>query len=475
MAESSPVFVWTTDRNGVVTYLNGTWQRFTGRGAPFNQSHDACVHEDDRDDLEYAFWRAHETNAAFQSRYRLRRFDGVYRWVQDQGAPLLGPGGELVGYVGSAMDVTEQEEARHALARSAEELEVSVRDRTAALERSHRQLRLSERMAALGTLSAGLGHDMGNLLLPVRLRLETLLTEHLTAHARGDVEAIAACVEHLQRLASGLRLFTLDAADNEASEGTTHVERWWSEVQTFLKNAVPKGVTLSTHLSKTVPELGVPRHQLTQAVFNLIQNAGDALGHGSSGNVEIHLAPAGAGWAELTVSDDGPGMPEEVRQRCLEPFFSTKTRKLSTGLGLALVQGVVKSVNGQIAVQSSPGRGTRVVLTLPTDGARPVSAEPLLAFVSVQDARRSAFIVSVLNGMGLCARPMMEAKPPRGARLWVLDGPAEAAEEFAAGGCVAVLVADEGLDAMGVVRMERGASASAIREVLQRAVGKVER
>ncbi len=430
MAESSPGFVWTTDANGVVNYLNGTWQRFTGRGAPFHESRDESIHPDDRDEAERVFWQALSRREPFRAHYRLRRADGEYRWVLDQGAPRTTAGGELLGYVGSGLDVTDQEEARETLARSREELELSVRERTAALERTHEQLRLSERMASLGTLSAGLGHDMGNLLLPVRLRLDALRSSPLPDEIREDIDAIASCAEYLQRLAAGLRLFTLDPADNEASEGVTRVDHWWAEVQTFLKNALPAGVSLSADFSKATPVLGVPRHQLTQAIFNLVQNAGDAMRARGRGAVQLRLAPAGAGWAELCVIDNGPGMSEDVRLRCLEPFFSTKTRKLSTGLGLALVQGVIKSVKGQIAVQSAPGQGTRFTLSLPTPATLTPTTAPGLAVVSVQDPRRSAFIVSVLNGAGMATRPIAGEQVPRDADLWVADDASGGILEF---------------------------------------------
>ncbi len=106
----------------------------------------------------------------------------------------------------------------------------------------------------------------------------------------------------------------------------------------------------------------------------------------------------------ITVSDNGPGMSEETRMRCLEPFFTTKTRGLSTGLGLALVSGFVNKVGGAISIDTVPGEGTRITLSLrcaepaqsaPTDARQTRS----VAVVTLSDPRMTAHVRSVLKSL----------------------------------------------------------------------------
>src|SRR5690606_9297434 len=145
------------------------------------------------------------------------------------------PDGSFAGYIGTCIDITDRQRAEEELQRHRERLEELVSSRTAELERTHEALRLSERMAAMGTLVAGLGHDMGNLLLPVRARLDALQAASLDRCANEHVSGIRACIEHLQRLASGLRLFAIDPESDV--HGVVHLATWCDEVQSFMRNA----------------------------------------------------------------------------------------------------------------------------------------------------------------------------------------------------------------------------------------------
>ena len=307
------------------------------------------------------------------------------------------------GFYVMVHDVSERKRAEAELLDHRERLEELVTQRTTELQESHERLRLSERMAALGTLSAGLGHDMGNLLLPLRLRIDSMITKGVSADTRDDLEAIRKCAEYLQRLANGLRLFALDPEKSDTAADRTSLQEWWPDVYSFFKNALPRRVVLEERFPPDLPPVRVARPNLTQAVFNLVQNAGDALKSRESGRVSV--------WAELGrdeqtirigVTDDGPGMTPEVRRRCFEPFFTTKTRAISTGLGLALVHGIVQKAGGSIEIESELDKGTTFVLTLPV--ARPTAVDSHamqpLATVTLSDERLRAYVSSVLGALG---------------------------------------------------------------------------
>lgn len=332
-------------------------------------------------------------------------------------------------------EMAERQRAQDEIRRLNVDLERRVADRTRELEESHQRLRLSERMASIGTLSAGLGHDMGNMLLPIRARLDVMEASGMPRGFQEHVEAIRQCAEYLQSLTNGLRLLALDPEDADASGGSTALDRWASDATALLKNTLPKGIVLERRIPPGLPAVGIAPHRLTQAVLNLVNNAGDALrGHGEGRVIVWAETAADARTLRLGVTDNGPGMAPEVRRRALEPFFTTKTRRLSTGLGLSLVHGIVTAAGGSVEIDSEPGRGTTVLLTLPalappqSAGAGPGqgrSAELRVASVCVEDKRMGAVIAALLGSMGFEVR-QTRTPDTDDATLWVTEGSAQA-------------------------------------------------
>jgi signal transduction histidine kinase len=332
----------------------------------------------------------------------------------------------------------EVQASREELARHRDELAEAVRRRTEELQSVNAALRLSERMAAIGTLSAGIGHDIANLLLPVRVHIDALEQinpvgvsgPHMSVS--DHIPAIRACINHLQRLSAGLRQMALDPEDDGAAGAAaedTDLADWWLTAEPVIRNTLPKGVRLESDITPGL-RVAIAQHQLSQAIVNLVQNAGDAIaskGGKPSGRVLVWGRPGRDGAPPLTqensrtwgvwpgedrvrigVTDDGPGMTDEVRRRCLEPLFTTKTRRLSTGLGLVLVKGIVQRAGGELTIQSeddpaSPRRGTTFTLCMPIPaaarGSRPRAA------VTVRDPRFRGFISSTLKSLGYEPEP----------------------------------------------------------------------
>lgn len=294
------------------------------------------------------------------------------------------------------IDISERKKLEHELTLHREHLQRLVDERTAELEASYQRLRISERMAALGTLAAGLGHDMGNLLMPLRVRIETLKSMGLPDGAIRELEGLRSAAGYLQKLASGLRLLAVDPV-KPAHPEPTELRSWWAEAEPILKSALVGGITLEGGPPDEPLWIGVPRTALTQAVFNLVQNAGDAMRERGGGRVVVS-ARAEETRVAITISDDGPGMSDEVKRRCMEPFFTTKSRGISTGMGLALVYGLVNESGGAIELDSRLGRGT--TFTLWFNAAPPAAAPagpPLRAVVRIEDARTRAYVIAELK------------------------------------------------------------------------------
>lgn len=135
----------------------------------------------------------------------------------------------------------------------------------------------------------------------------------------------------------------------------------------MLEEVVPPHVELIYDLPDSLCWIAIGRVGLTQAVFNLVQNAVDPVQGRSAGRVVVGAVedPA-AGAVRLRVTDDGPGMTEKVIRRCVEPYFSTKPPGVSTGMGLAFVHGLVTGLGGRVEIDAMMGQGTTITLVLPT-------------------------------------------------------------------------------------------------------------
>jgi signal transduction histidine kinase len=332
-----------------------------------------------------------------------------------------------------------------------ERLEELVQQRTGALERSHERLRQAERLATVGTLAAGLGHDMSNLLLPIRARLHSLTDAGLSSPALADVSAIGEAVGYLQRLASGLRLLAVDPDRSVERDTGTLLHAWWRDVEGVFRSALPRGVRLEGNCPSDLSPVTISASRLTQAVFNLVQNAGEALAASAGrpsdkGTIRISArthqperaqADQAGPFIELIVEDDGPGMPADVAARCFEPYFSTKTRAVSTGMGLALVRAWVEGAGGLVRLHTSPGKGAHFSILL-----RPRVAEAAIAPVrtgeqphaalSIEDKRTLSFVSVLLEAAQAKAEHFdIEGGVPD-SQLWVVGGAAATPQRVAA-------------------------------------------
>jgi len=325
------------------------------------------------------------------------------------------------------------------LAEHRQHLETVVARRTAQLDKSHERLRLAERLASVGTLAAGLGHDLGNTILPVLCRLDALAAQDLPDSAREDVAAVRHAVEYLRQLSQGLRHFALDRDGEHRAGGVTRLPEWWKQASPLLRTAMPKRVRLESSLAGDLPPVALPPNKLSQAVLNLVANAAEAIE--GEGVVRVEAARAGEGMLRLSVADNGRGMTPEARRHAIEPFYTTKTRGLSTGLGLAIVHGVAKGAGGDVEIDSSPGEGTTVHLTLPTAYAprpkeKPEGGEPAAPFsvvgISLADRRMAAYASLLVRSAGLEPRTCPPGEPGK-CRIWIAEPGAattDAARQF---------------------------------------------
>lgn len=397
----------------------------------------ACLVDDDRERFATVIDRAIARQSDYQCEFRIRHPDHGVRWMDSHGRIDHDASGTPVRLLGFTIDITERKRVESELLHHRENLEHLVAERTEQLRRSQEHARVQERMASIGTLAAGLGHDMNNVLLPMRAQL------HVAGAARGPLahDAVRTAVAHIQRgvdylqhLADGLHFLTMDPEYPDG--GRTNLARWWEQTGALLCKGAPKHVRVVAEIGRphaaALPDVAIAPHRLTQAVLNLMVNAGQAIPRPGKGarrqgviRVRAEVVPSpdaahrGTPSVRLSIEDNGIGMSEDVRRRAFEMFFTTKPRGLGTGLGLPLVARVVHNAGGSVHIDSKPGAGTAVSLLLPSipaTGDKP--SRPLSVAITLQDQRVAGVFRQLFEAAGVEAR---DTSTPDGAHVWVLE------------------------------------------------------
>ncbi len=422
LADNISQLVCVADGEGQVLWLNKRWLSYAG-AAPEDLAGWGwtwLLHPEHADRAINRLRESIRAGAPWEDTLPIRGKTGEYRWFLSHGFPMTEHNGVVVRWFCTCTDVTDQREAQQVLSRDRETLENIVAERTEELRRASQQLRLADRLTAMGALSAGLGHDIGNLLLPVRMRLDAIESHDLPSEVREDVGAIRTASEYLQRLARSLRLLAIDPESERVEDLNTDIAEWWSDAQGMIRNGVRRPTILTASVPPDLPRAHIGKAALTQIVFNLVQNSGDALCGREDGRVLMEVVPSDDGLI-LSVTDNGPGMPDHARERCTEPFFTTKTREIGAGLGLALVSGLLNRVGGAMEIQTAPGAGTTVILRLPI-AARPddAAAQPVrrVALVTLSDRRLRAHVDSILAAHRVEVRHEPANAPHD---LWITD------------------------------------------------------
>ncbi|MGE5820298.1 MAG: MASE1 domain-containing protein [Deltaproteobacteria bacterium] len=305
---------------------------------------------------------------------------------------FLGMVTDIGGQLGQFIERKRAEEllsrAREELLKTNQDLERRVRKRTAELEQTNatllkhieeqksleEQLRQAQKMESIGTLAGGIAHDFNNVLNIIR-GYATLIGRQLCGNLE-IADSLKIIDQEIERGASMVRQLLTIARKTETLLAATNANEVVLTVSELIKQTFPKTIDLELHLDRALPPVMADPNQLSQALLNLCVNARDAMPTGGKLRIKTALIDAtemrhrhpGCGTDPhvcIVIADTGMGIDEGVRQRIFEPFFTTKPFGQGTGLGLAMVYGIVKNHNGIIDVESEPGQGTIFRLYLP--------------------------------------------------------------------------------------------------------------
>lgn len=226
-----------------------------------------------------------------------------------------------------------------------------------------RRAQMAEKLAAIGTLTAGLSHEIRNPLNAAALQLSVLQRrlERLPEQLRGAcLEPLGLVRDEIRRLDHILEDFLQFARPRELTAQPVQIVPLAERVLDLLQtDADRRSIQLERRLA-AVPPVAGDEGRLRQVIMNLALNAMEAIG--GPGRVRIATESRG-GEVLLSVEDSGPGIPPEIRERIFEPFFTTKAS--GSGLGLSIVSAIVTQHAGSIAIGDAPGGGARFVVTLP--------------------------------------------------------------------------------------------------------------
>lgn len=230
-------------------------------------------------------------------------------------------------------------------------------------KRMEERLRDAQRAESIGLLAGGIAHDFNNILTAVSGNI-SLAMDDLCPECHVD-SPLTIALESVQRAAGLTRQLLAYAGKGAFVREPVSVSEAAKEAVQLLRASLPKNVELYTELAPGLPPVLMDPSQMLQVLVNLIANAAEAIGETEPGVVALRTGLQ-RNSVRIDVSDTGCGMDSETQRRIFDPFFTTKF--VGRGLGLAAVQGIIRSLNGQITVDSSPGQGTRIQVTVPIAG-----------------------------------------------------------------------------------------------------------
>ncbi|HYQ54436.1 MAG TPA: ATP-binding protein [Pseudomonas sp.] len=267
------------------------------------------------------------------------------------------------------------------------------------LRETEEALRQSQKMEAIGQLTGGIAHDFNNLLGSILAALEMAEQRQSETRLQDSRQLLAVARHNTQRAATLVQRLLAFARQQKLVPQAVDVQQLVAGMRDLIDSSIDSHITFVDETLAGQWLIRVDPPQLENALLNLCLNARDAMHSGGTlrigcentlldpGEARALDVPPGQ-YLQITISDNGTGMSEQVAKRALEPFFTTKPMGQGSGLGLSIVYGFIRQSGGQLQLISSKGRGTRIHLYLPRESAE--LPEPAVRQEPVSNATRSA-------------------------------------------------------------------------------------
>ena len=378
--ENSQEAIVVTDSENVIVSVNHAFTRITGYTADESLGKTPRFLSSERHDKAFyeKMWKAITSEKCWQGEIWCKRKNGeVYpEWLSI--TATLDDAGRVIHHIGIFSDISER---RH-------------------LEE---QLRQSQKMEAVGMLAGGVAHDFNNILMVI-----IGYCDMLKLNMRDDdvqqykVDQVIKAANRASQLTSGLLAFSRKQIMNSQK---ADLNRIVADGEKFLRRIIGEDIRFSTVLADNPLNVNVDSGQITQVLVNLVTNARDSMPQGGDLTIEtsiqnldetfvrMHGYGSVGKYAVMQVSDTGRGMDEKTRLRIFEPFFTTKEIGKGTGLGMAIVYGIIKQHNGYINVYSEPEQGTLFRIYLPVISREQPDEEETAVPVSPQRGTETILVV----------------------------------------------------------------------------------
>jgi C4-dicarboxylate-specific signal transduction histidine kinase len=308
------------------------------------------VHPDDLERCVDTYVSAFERREEFSMEYRLRRHDGVYRWIIDNGQPFFGRDGELRGYFGSGIDIDDRKRAE------------------AEAELQRREIARLMRVSVLGELSGAIAHEINQPLTAILSNADA--GRQMLADGTSRLDLIEEILHDIGREAARAgevirRLRTLLTRGEKRSDPIDVNGLVRSTLAMLHSELLDRRIRVDMAPADRLPmTIGDPV-QLQQVIMNLVMNAMEAMNSTPAERrlIEVATRPTTANSVEVEIADHGPGIAPHIRGRLFQPFFTTKERGL--GLGLTISFQIVSSHGGRLSISNSSAGGAAALLSLP--------------------------------------------------------------------------------------------------------------
>ncbi|WP_432736995.1 hybrid sensor histidine kinase/response regulator [Maridesulfovibrio sp. FT414] len=358
LMDTLPLLICWKDRNQRYLGANHSFTDFFGLGSPASiiGRSDPDLGTDRRFTAQAAVWDRkviESGRSILRISWALPREGRDPVWLEINKVPLYNERGQVVGTLSTAQDVTSK---------------VNL----------EKQLLQSQKMEAIGTLAGGIAHDFNNILTSIMNSVELALTDiDEGTMTWKDLDRAVKAAQRGSRLVKQILTFS-----RPSQEGfkPTDIGEVVQETVDFIKASLPRNIEVSAKVPDGAPLVMADPTQIHQVIMNLCTNSFHSLRSGG-GRIEVTLTTVEVGdeqaqflrvspgvYLRLEITDNGPGIPVEILDKIFDPFFTTKGKAEGTGLGLAVVHGLIKGHGGGISVNSTPGVKTTFEIYLPVQG-----------------------------------------------------------------------------------------------------------
>jgi PAS domain S-box-containing protein len=350
VANTSPALFWMSGVDKLRTWFNQSWLAFTGRSLSqeCGNGWTAAIFPSDLPGYLKVFHQAFETRQPFNLEYRLRHFNGEYKWFYDQAYPRYDAKGDFAGFIGFCFDITErlQAEAR------AVELEA-----------------LRKLNKAKGDLLDNVSHELRTPLTSIKGNIETLMDPDVKWSKKQQLEFLMSANREADHLTLIIRNL-LDMSHVESGQLSLDKQSYTLDSVLDFANARLKTLTAGHQLfvcpHAAIPALIMDKVRIAQVITNLVDNAVKFSPAGSRITIDAVLVDD---HLILSVADSGIGMPPVVVASLFDRFYQAKRvvegKTRGTGLGLAVCKGIVEAHGGKIWAESQEGSGSKFYFSLP--------------------------------------------------------------------------------------------------------------